>query len=274
MKPAANTGPASAAGYLAFAKTIAREAGQVTLKWFRNDPETQLKADRTPVTIADREAETLLRDRIRSRYPDHGILGEEHGYQTGRAAFTWVLDPIDGTKSFVLGVPLYAVLVALIEGRVDGSAVVPASAIHVGVVYIPPLDEMVAAARGIGATWTIGPVESPARVSRTARLEEARIGTSDFADLKRRSPALFEKVTATASMTRTWGDAYGYVLVATGRHEAMIDPIMSPWDIGPLPVIVEEAGGRFTDLSGAAVLGSSSIASNGSIHDQLLDVDI
>ena len=258
--------------YLDFAREIAREAGQVTLAYFRRDPETETKADRTPVTIADRESEALLRRRIHERYPGHGILGEEEGLSPGSDDLTWVVDPIDGTRSFVLGVAQYAVLVALVSRRYTGEEALPASAVEVGIIYVPPLDEMVSAARGLGAMWQDGVHEAPARVSQGDSLPEARIGTTDFADLARREPSIFVGIAESGAMTRTWGDAYGYLLVATGRYEAMIDPIVSPWDIGPLPVIIEEAGGRFTDLAGDAVIGTSAIASNSALHDELLSL--
>ncbi len=256
--------------YLDFAREIAREAGNVTLAYFRRDPATEFKADRTPVTVADRESERVLRRRIYDRYPTHGILGEEEGFTPGSDDLTWVLDPIDGTKSFVLGVAQYAVLVALVSRRYTGEGPLPASAVEVGIIYVPPLDEMVSAARGLGATWHNGVYETPARVSPGDALSGARIGTTDFADLARREPSIFAGIAESGAMTRTWGDGYGYLLVATGRYEAMIDPVVSPWDVGPLPVIIEEAGGRFSDLSGDEVLGASAIASNGALHDQLL----
>lgn len=256
--------------YLDFGREIAREAGQVTLTYFRRDPETETKADRTPVTVADRESEALLRQRIHERYPGHGILGEEEGLSPGSDDLTWVLDPIDGTKSFVLGVAQYAVLVALVSRRYTGEEPLPASAVEVGIIYVPPFDEMVSAARGLGATWYNGVHEAPAQVSGIDSLKDARIGTTDFADLSRREPSIFGRIVESGAMTRTWGDAYGYMLVATGRYEAMVDPIVSPWDVGPLPVIIEEAGGTFTDLAGDNVLGKSAIATNGALHDELL----
>ncbi len=256
--------------YLDFAREIAREAGQVTLAYFRRNPEAETKADRTPVTIADRESERLLRRRIHDRYPNHGILGEEEGLTAGSGELTWILDPIDGTLSFLAGVPLYAVLVALVSARYDGTTPLPSSAIEIGVLYVPPLDEMVSAARGLGATWHNGLHESPASVSSHSSVKGARIGATDLADLHKRDLDFFATIAGSADLLRTWGDAYGYLLVATGRFDAMIDPTMSPWDVGPLPVIVEEAGGRFTDLSGDEVLGTSGIASNGALHDELL----
>lgn len=256
--------------YLHFAREIAREAGDITLEWFRQDPETQLKADRTPVTIADRESERFLRRRIEDRYPTHCILGEEEENKAGSDELTWVIDPIDGTKSFVLGVAQYAVLVALLGTRYTGSEAVSTSCVEVGVIHVPPMNEMVSAARGLGALWNYGESQAPARVSAAASLDGARFGTTDFADLARREPSIFNGIRERAGMTRTWGDAYGYLLVATGRYEAMVDPIVSPWDIGPLPVIIEEAGGRYTDLSGNEVLGTSAVASNGLVHEELL----
>jgi histidinol phosphatase-like enzyme (inositol monophosphatase family) len=256
--------------YLRFAREIAQEAGAITLEYFRRDPETEYKADRTPVTIADKESEAFLRRRIQDRYPEHGILGEEDGLSPGADDLTWVLDPIDGTKSFVLGVPVYAVLVALVSARYTGTAPLPSSAVELGVICVPPLGEMVWAARGLGARWQHGEVDTPARVSTVAELNRARIGTTDFADLSHREPSIFKGIVENAGLTRTWGDAYGYLLVATGRHEAMLDPVMSPWDIGPLPVIIEEAGGRFTDIAGEAAVSSSAVASNGLVHESLL----
>ena len=258
--------------YLDFARQIAREAGGLTLAYFRRDPDTQYKADRTPVTIADRESERLLRRRISERYPGHGILGEEEGLTPGDEELTWVLDPIDGTRSFVLGVAQYGVLVALVSGRYTGKHPLPVSAVQVGVIYVPPLDEMVSAARGLGATWHNGVHEAPARVSDIDSLAESRIGTTDFADLARREPSIFAGIVDRSEFTRTWGDAYGYMLVATGRYEVMMDPVMSPWDVGPLPVILDEAGGTFTDLAGEAVLGTSAVATNGRVHDELLSL--
>ncbi len=252
-----------------FAVATAREAGRITLRYFRGEFDVETKADDSPVTRADREAETLIRDAIAARFPEDGILGEEHGLVAGDGRRTWVVDPIDGTKSFIAGVPLYAVLIALVEGGFRGEEI-PISRVLTGVIHIPPLDETVSAARGCGAHWQTAGQARAARVSGCPALEGARITTSDFSGLRRREPDLARRVDADAGLSRTWGDAYGYLLVATGRMDAMIDPVISPWDIAPLPVIVEEAGGRYTTLAGSAVLGTSAIATNGVIHDALL----
>ena len=162
--------------------------------------------------------------------------------------------------------PLYAVLLALVAGDYTGAEPIPTDRVLLGVIHIPPLDETISAARGLGASWNGG----PASVSTQARLSEARVGTTDFIDLQRREPRLAGCLSRTAGLSRTWGDAYGYLLVATGRLDLMIDPIVSPWDVAPLPVIIEESGGRYTDLDGSGVLGASAVATNGHIHDEVL----
>jgi len=252
-------------GLREFAVDLAREAGELTLTYFRGSFDVERKSDDTPVTRADRESEQLIRNRIQEAYPDDGILGEEFDAVAGAGKRTWVVDPIDGTKSFVAGVPLYAVLIALVDGAYAGEEI-ETSRVLLGVIHIPPLGETLSAARGLGARWQ----EGAAHVSSRDELDGARVCTTDFADLRRREPVLAARIDHQASFTRTWGDAYGYLLVATGRIDAMIDPIVSPWDIAPLPVIVDEAGGRFTDLRGRAVLGESAVATNGRIHASIV----
>src|SRR6185369_16657547 len=176
-------------------------------------------------------AEQALREAIEGRYPDHAVLGEEYG-ETGPkgARFLWVLDPIDGTASFVRGVPLYGVMVALER---DAEAVV-------GVVNLPALGEVVYAARGEGAHWN----GRRARVSTVDRLEDALVlSTGETAMARFGRGAAYERLCAASKMQRTWGDCYGHMLVATGRAEVMLDPIMNIWDNGALLTILREAGG-------------------------------
>ncbi|MBW3554989.1 MAG: inositol monophosphatase family protein [Gemmatimonadetes bacterium] len=250
---------------LELATRIAREAGQVTLRWFQAGPAVETKADGSPVTIADREAERLLRDRIAAAYPDDGILGEEWGEETGTSGRRWILDPIDGTKSFIHGVPLYGVMVAL---EADGEAVV-------GALHFPPLGDTVAAAKGAGCTWN----GKLARVSDVKRLESSLVLTSgdarlppplphsptsrlDITGLEKRVNGL-ARLAGKAGIVRTWGDCYGYALVATGRAEAMLDPSLSAWDAAAVRPIIEEAGGVFTDWSGTpSHLGGHAVATN------------
>lgn len=253
-----------------FAVTLARRAGELTLRYFQSDVAVEIKSDETPVTRADREAERLIRDAIREAHPGDDILGEEFGIDQRRGERTWVIDPIDGTKSFVSGTPLYGVLIALVDGRFDGDEI-DTQRVLLGTIHIPPLRETVSAIRGGGTRWERGDgAVRVASVSAHPTLVGSRVTTSDFADLHRRDPLLSRRVDADSSFARTWGDAYGYLLVATGRFDAMIDPIVSSWDIAGLPVIIEEAGGRFTDLDGRAVVGTSAVASNGRFHEHLL----
>jgi histidinol-phosphatase len=228
---------------LVLAVEAAREAGRVTLDYFRRDDlDIELKCDDTPVTAADRRAEEYLRQRIATAFPADGILGEELGEQPGTSGFRWVLDPIDGTKSFIHGVPLYATLIGV---ECEGQSVL-------GVIRIPAMDECVYAARGLGAwhNWADQSRRS-ARVSPQRSLAQSLFVTSEvlsFDKMGRR--AAYDRLQAAARLTRTWGDAYGYLMVATGRAEIMVDPVMALWDAAPMPVILEEAGGTFTDWSG------------------------
>lgn len=253
---------------LDFAVEIARAAGDVTLRYFRRaDLAVERKADRSPVTIADRSAEELLRDRIAARFPEDAILGEEFGLRKGSSGIQWVLDPIDGTKSFIHGVPLYTTLVAVLCDEAP----------RVGVIHAPATGETVYAARGGGCWYTAAPDAKPqaARVSQVKRLEDGLVLTSEIESFKQQVfPGAFEfflRLQAAARLSRTWGDAYGYLMVATGRAEVMIDPVMNLWDAAPLQTIIEEAGGRFTDWRGnATIRAGESIATNGLLFDAVL----
>jgi histidinol-phosphatase len=225
--------------YLEFGVQTAYEAGTLTLGYFGTEAgRPEFKADDTPVTVADREAEILIRERIEARYPRHAVLGEEYGEAKGSDTdHRWIVDPIDGTKSFVRGVPLYSVLIGLqIEGVCE-----------VGVAYFPAIDEMVCAATGEGC-YRNG---RRARVSTTQTLAQAMACYTDVASFgeQGRTEAL-TRLLATVAGTRGWSDAYGHALVATGRVEVMLDPIMNTWDCGPFPPILREAGGYFGDWSG------------------------
>lgn len=233
-----------------FAVEVAWRAGRVTLAHYQTGIATETKPDASPVTIADREAERVARALIESRFPYDGIVGEEFGNVRPDADRRWILDPIDGTRSFVRGVPLYGVLLALEE---HGEAVL-------GVAHFPVLNETVYAALGEGCWWN----GRRALVSDMTSLDEALVLTTNteaFAPLGKQSG--WDRLRARAGTIRTWGDCYGHILVATGRAEAMIDPIMSDWDSAALRPIIEEAGGVFTDWSGNAThLGGSAISTN------------
>lgn len=236
------------------AVSLLRAAGDRTLQWFRaQDLEVLTKLDGTPVTAADRDAERFLREHLATAFPGDGILGEEEAPTAGTTGRRWIIDPIDGTKAFTCGVPLYTNLLALEDEH----------GIAVGVINMPALGETVWAGRGLGC-WS---EHGPARVSEHASVEGAYVMSSSFGHWPTGKVAALE---AAGAILRTWGDGYGYALVATGRVAAMVDPIVEPYDIGPMPVILAEAGGRFTDFAGTdSIETRSGIASNGHIHDEL-----
>jgi histidinol-phosphatase len=251
---------------LELARVIAREAGDLTLRYFRRlDLAIERKSDASPVTAADRGAETLLLDRIAQAFPDDAILGEEFGVKDGSSGYRWILDPIDGTKSFISGVPLYATLIGV--EYADESVI--------GVIHAPALDETVWAAAGQGAWYTCrGGPPTAARVSAKKRLSEGLFLTSqvDLFDLGDRRH-VFDRLQAAAGITRTWGDAYGYLLVATGRAEAMVDAVMNVWDAAPLLPVLEESGGAFTDWNGRRTIhGGEGVATNGHVLEEVLAI--
>ncbi len=242
---------------LEFAVDILRQAGQLTLEWFRSGAlSVEEKGDGTPVTVADRTAERFLRRVIGERFPSDTILGEEEPDTPGTSGRRWIIDPIDGTKAFTHGVPLYCNLLALEDEQ--GPAI--------GVINLPALKETVYAGRGLGC-FDNG---TPAHVSERHGLDGSYLSTCGFENWP---PDQLASVRATGLSLRTWGDGYGYALVATGRIEAMYDPEVALWDVAPMPVILDEAGGRFTDLSGQAdaSLGTG-LATNGHLHGALLDL--
>ena len=245
---------------LEFAVELGRGAGEITLQYFQKKPETSTKDDGSYVTIADRQAEKYLRRQIAERFPNDAIVGEEEGESTGRSGRRWIVDPIDGTFAFVHGVPFYGVLIALEVGEEP----------VVGVVNIPALGELVSAAKGVGCFLN----GEPAHVSETAELKDALLLSTDFSACARYGfgPAA-ERLQACAKTSRTWGDCYGYVLLATGRADVMLDPVMNLWDCAPLLPIMEEAGGTFTDWRGVRTISSgNSIATNGLLFDEVMSL--
>ena len=236
--------------YLNFALDAAWQAGRVTLGHFQTGVAVQRKADNTPLTIADQQAEQKLRQLIEQYWPAHNIIGEEYGRTQHNSSYTWVCDPIDGTKSFMCGVPLYANLIALLK---DNEPIL-------GVINFPALNEMVYAVQGGGCFWN----GRPAHVSETPKLEDAVVLCSDLDTFGQYGRAAkWQKLIEASYVQRTWGDAYGYALVATGRADVMVDPIMALWDIAPLQVILEEAGGTLTDWQGKPTIhNEESIATN------------
>lgn len=246
----------SRASLLRVAHAAALAGGRRTLEWFGGRIRAETKSDGTPVTPADRASEREIRRVIRRSFPTHAVEGEEGGVTSGDPRIRWTIDPIDGTQSFIHGVPLYAVLVAVV---VEGAPVI-------GVVHLPALDETIEAAVGGGCRWN----GRRAHVSDVDRLSEATILTTSARALHSRGVSI-ERIAGIARTARGWGDAYGHALVATGRADAMIDPYLKIWDVAPLFPILQEAGGRLTDWNGVSNLESSDfVSSNGRLHEAVL----
>lgn len=244
---------------LDFAIDAAWQAGRLTLGYFQTGISAERKGDNSPVTIADKQSEQKLRGLIQQYWPDHGIIGEEYGEQPGKSNLTWILDPIDGTKSFVQGVPLYSNLVALVDDQGP----------LLGVANFPALNEVIYASRGGGCYWN----GRRTRVSTTSELKDAVLLASEIIDgyEKRGKTQAWERILDSTYIHRTWGDAYGYLLVATGRGDVMLDPIMQIWDCAPFQVILEEAGGTFTDWNGTPTIrAGEAIATNGVLFPQVM----
>jgi len=242
------------------AAELARITGMVALRHYRTNLAVETKADGSPVTVADRAAETAARAWVQSRFPQDGVLGEELGEERPGAARRWIIDPIDGTKSFVRGAPLWGSLVALCEGE----------RVLAGAAYFPAVDELVAAAPGAGCWWN----GSRCQVSTVGALADATVLTTDerFSERPERA-APWRALARVASVSRTWGDCFGYLLVATGRAEVMCDGTMSVWDAAALQPIIEEAGGVFTDWLGVpTAFGGSAVATNRALADEVRTV--
>ncbi len=243
-------------------------AGEHTLRYFRaSDLAIETKPDHSPVTRADKESEQILRNQLAKHFPQDSIVGEEFGTQQGTTGYNWYLDPIDGTQSFIRGVPLYGVMMGL-EHKDQAVA---------GVIVFPALDEIVYAAKGLGAWWSDGldPIDpKEARVTRVSDLSNACLSTTSTRGFDRIGKTdQFRNLLNSVDLHRGLPDCYGHYLVATGRAEIMIDPEMNVWDCAPLQTIIEEAGGKFSDLqNNATIHGDNAISTNGILHDKVLGI--
>lgn len=237
-------------------ETVARLTGDVAQGHFSTALRVETKGDGSPVTIADREAEQAARSWIAEHFPEDGIVGEEFGTLEGTSGRRWLLDPIDGTKSFIRGVPLWGALVAVVEEE----------DVLAGAAWFPAVNEMIAAAAGKGCWWN----GARASVSDTSTLAGATVLVTD--ERAFRTSALrddWRTLTGEVSLARTWGDCYGYLLVATGRAEVMVDPVVNAWDIACFVPIIEEAGGVLTDLAGRrTAFGGTAIATNAALAER------
>lgn len=239
--------------YRDFALELARASGEFIRPFFaRADLAVETKADRTIVTAADRGAERLMREMIARRFPDHGILGEEYGPERIDAEFVWVLDPVDGTVSFVAGVPLFGTLIAL---QARGQPVL-------GIIHQPVLGELV-----IGDDSGTFCNDRPVRCSATTQLADAMVLSTGIKSVEtsRNGPGFFDMVRR-ARVYRGWGDCYGYLMVATGRADLMCDPNMNPWDIAALIPVIRGAGGTITDWHGRDPVGADSIVAAATVE--------
>jgi len=258
--------PEDLASRLEFAVEVAAEAGELILRHYHDaDLAVEHKPDDSPVTAADRESEQLIRDRVARSWPGDGVLGEEFDETPGSSGYRWILDPVDGTKSFIHHVPLFGTLIGL-EHR---------GVMVAGVCRMPALDEVVYGGVGLGAWWQRGSEEPRvARVSTVARLQEALFSTTTITGWRTTGlQAVFDRLCAAAGLVRGWSDCYGHLLVATGRADVMVDPQMNAWDAAAFLPILEAAGGHFVTLDGRAVIdGGNGLSVNAAIRDEVLEV--
>lgn len=243
-----------------FARELAIASGQLISDRFQAGLfETELKPDNSVVTATDREAEKIMRDMITAQFPDHGVIGEELGAHNSEAEYVWTLDPIDGTISFVAGIPLFGTLIGLLH---RGRPIL-------GVINQPVLGEMMI---GTDEGTTLNDV--PVRLRIVDGISEATLLLTDPNLIDRHADtAKFETLRQRVATTRTWGDCYGYLMLASGRADIMLDPIMNPWDSMPLIPIISGAGGVITDWHGAdPVHGTSIVAASPNLHAEIISI--
>jgi histidinol phosphatase-like enzyme (inositol monophosphatase family) len=241
------------------ARSAVAQAGQLAWEHFQRGVAVELKADRTPVTVADRQVEDLLRSTLGSHFANDGFFGEEFGDHQGATGFRWIIDPIDATKNFIRGIPLFATLVGLER---DGVMVA-------GFASVPAFAALYHAVRGAGAYKN----DRPIRVSTVNRLDQAYLSYSSLEYFDRTGmTAAYLDVVRQVAWSRGFGDFYGHLLVADGSIDAMIEPVIRPWDIAALKPIVEEAGGRMTDWFGNdTIYGQGCITTNTALHGAIVD---
>jgi len=245
--------------FVDFSKELAGASGDIIMRYFRSDIAVETKSDESPVTIADKQAEEIMREMIMKEYPAHGIIGEEFGNHNEDAEYQWVLDPIDGTKSFVSGTFLFGTLIGLMK---DGQPIV-------GVIHHPLTSHLLI---GTGDEARLN--DEIVRVRPTRELREAVMLYTDFIHVGQHQNGIaFQQLLGRTKYNRTWGDCHGYFLLATGYADIMLDPIMHLWDIVALIPIMEGAGGKITSWNGGPPLsGNGVIATNGPLHSQVLRV--
>lgn len=242
---------------LALTVSAVEAAAKIELAHFRGDLQIETKADRSPVTIADREGEAAILALLRATHPDHDVLGEETGVHGSGARYRWIIDPIDGTRGFTRGGPFWGPLLALAEG----------DRVLVGAMALPVLGDVYSAAQGRG-TWKNG---KRVRVSRVSDWSSATLSAGELQHLLRVRPRAVSGLVTSAASTRCYGDLAGAAMVIDGRADVWIEAGVQLWDLAALSILVEEAGGRFTDFDGRETASSGcAIASNGLLHEHVL----
>ena len=246
--------------FATFIHTLAEASGEVIRPYFATaDLEVELKGDQSPVTRADRDGEAVMRELIRQAYPQHGILGEEFGPENTSAEFVWVLDPIDGTISFARGCPLFGTLIGLLQHNKP----------ILGAIHQPILKQLC-----IGDNTITTLNDRPVQLRQTIALSEATLLATDIKGIATyQNQSGFNDLLGQTRLFRTWGDCYGYLLLASGGADIMLDPIMNPWDILPLIPVIQGANGVITTWSGTdAVSGNSCVAANKSLHPRVIQL--
>lgn len=242
-----------------FTKHLAEVSGTVIRSYFRTNVKVDSKADSSPVTVADKKAEEIMREEIMKQFPEHGIIGEEFGEHNSNAEYKWILDPIDGTKSFVCGAVSFGTLIALLK---NGKPII-------GVINQPVLKEFL-----IGDNSVAELNDVKVNVRNCNNLSDAVLLTTDHLDIKKYQDIdKFNILTEKVKMYRNWGDCYGYYLVATGYADIMIDPIMNIWDFMALIPVIRGASGIITDYQGNdPIKGSSIIAASPGVHKKVIEI--
>ena len=252
---------------LALAHVLADLADSIALQRYQAlDLVVTTKPDNTPVTDADRAVETAIREALAKHRPEDGLLGEEFGSDISGTKRYWVIDPIDGTKNFMRGVPTWACLIALVEVAADST-----QEVVVGIASAPALSRRWFASKGAGAFVVFNGDTKKLSVSRVASLSDASIAYSDFIGFDDRLEA-FQRMLSQAWRTRGIGDFWSHMLVAEGAVDVAVEPTLAVWDMAALDIIVREAGGRFTNVTGkAGPFGGSGVSTNGLVHDAVIN---
>ena len=243
---------------LRLAKQASKLAGEIIMPLFEESISFTLKKDQTPVTIADQKAEEAISEFLQRETPNYSILGEELGEVARSNSHKWIIDPIDGTQSFVQNIPLFGTLISL---EIDEYPVL-------GIIACHALGETVSAALGFGTSLN----EKPVSVTNKHNLKDAITLTTDPQSLYNRTPKGFTSILKEVKQFRSWGDCYGYLAVACGRADIMIDDIINRWDISAPSIIITEAGGKFSTWNQEHLIGTDTIATNGHLHEQVCSI--